>query len=232
MRLRTWLKQTACHSVRVRVGNEDHAVKVDHDDQRRWARTEDTILSMGATKVHALAKDGSVIRAMDLEVVKEREEEARASGKAPIGEENELAQLARVLNEAHDNAAKRHEGAYLQGFSMLVGLTQKAVDATLELSKANERLNRRLETLEVAAATGSTEDELPNMFMQGMLARMGFAPKPGAAAASGNGEGAPDGMAQFAAALASAAQAQEKKNGGSTVIVKPAPAKPATNGKK
>jgi hypothetical protein len=211
MRLRTWLKkQPQPFSVRVVVGTETRDVAVDHSDQRKWARTEETVISMGASKIEALRKDGQTLRALDLEIVKEKEEAAAAAGKPIPTDESELAQLARVINEAHDNAARRHEGAYLQGYGMLVELTKKSIDAMLDVSKSNEKLNQRLAAIE-AAATTNADGGLPDIFVQGIMARMGIGPGPAAAPAGQNGQGphVPAGLAQLASALASAAEAEQ-----------------------
>jgi len=185
MRLRTWLKkEPPAVSCRARVGSEDRVVEINMDDPRRWARTEETILAMGSSHVEALDKKGNVLRALDLEqLLEHKAEHAAAAG--DDDDEHHFAALARVINEAHDAAAARHEGAYRMGFDLMAGITKQAVDAMVAVSRTNERLNKRLESFEPSAPA---TDEVPNVLIQGLIGRWMGAGGAGALPAGPGGE--------------------------------------------
>jgi hypothetical protein len=215
IRLRTWLKrEPPAASVRVHVGEDDEEriIKIDPTDPRRWARTEETIAALDASCVEALDLEGNVLRAQPL-----GEEEAADPGASSAialdpADEPPLVQLARLLNEASENSAQRHETAYKTAFDLLAEIVRLCINNMVAVSKTNERLNRRLEQIEAAPGEGASDPQaLPEMFVQGVMARMlnpaGGPPAaaPGAPRPAGDNGAAPtlDGMAGLLSMLSS-----------------------------
>lgn len=119
MNLRSWLRR---EPQPVRVIADTRTIQVPAGP-RKWAELEETIVSIGATKVEAIGADGSLLRVVNLET------EESSSGGGAIGRGtsglSEMAQLATIIAEASDRAAQRHADAYRLAFeenTKLVGL--------------------------------------------------------------------------------------------------------------
>lgn len=118
MNLRSWLRREPQPA---RVVADTRTIQVP-SGPRKWAELEETIISIGATKVEAIDREGNLLRVVNLET--EESTSGAAMGK-PSGALSEMAQMAQIIAEAGDRAALRHADAYRLAFeenTKLVGL--------------------------------------------------------------------------------------------------------------
>src|SRR5580704_15664021 len=127
MRLRTLLRKFSPTSIKV---DGAKVLKIEGDNPRRWARAEENVSALRAKRIELLDDEGGILHAMDLELEAERNLAATDDDEdQPLGVA--IAQIARIINQAHDNGALRHEKAYALAFNLLADLTRKSVDAAL-----------------------------------------------------------------------------------------------------
>lgn len=210
MNLRGWLRKTPpAHSVRCSTEEGPKLVKINHQDERKWARAEETILQLGATLVEALDKAGDVLRAVQLEAPPDLDGGAKEEEKAP---NTELAQLARLLVTAQKQGAEFHESAYKRAFDMLHDLVKSTVEANNKNVTLVNQLLRRLAQAEAEAAGsgGAGVEDVPSMLMHMV---MGGGPKANGANghANGGGPGPADMEAAFRKAVAEAVAEEMNK---------------------
>jgi hypothetical protein len=109
--LRRWLRRTPQpRKLRVDGRKVDVASGVNC-----WAVTEATVLAMSPTRIEALDSTGTVLRAISLDREDAGDDDAPAPARVDPNE-TELVRLARIINDAHDNGAKRHADAYRLAF--------------------------------------------------------------------------------------------------------------------
>jgi len=179
--LRRWLRRSP-QPRKLRVDGR----KVDvADGGNCWAVTEETVLAMRPTRIEALDSNGTVLRAISLD--RDDEDAASTDEPKPAAYEDQLTRLARIISDAHDAGAKRHEAAYAIAFSKFAELVQilsvrlgglenawqKAMSATAQAQA------ERLIAEQLAAASGDGGDPVA----PAILAMLGQA----AAHASANG---------------------------------------------
>jgi hypothetical protein len=120
--LRRWLRRSP-QPHKLRVDGRDLAVAT---GANQWAVTEESVVAMAPSKIEALDASGLVLRALALD--KGEDEDASTPVDKPRGAESDLVTLGRLLNEAADNAAKRHENAYRLAFEENTKLVGTLVD--------------------------------------------------------------------------------------------------------
>lgn len=165
--IRTWLRKSP-EPVKVQIGRTTIAVP---NSRTKWA---DIVATIEATaedgdKIVALDAGGVVLRAFVFEA-SEIEPEDEAAAPAAKGGQTELVALARELNIAADNGAKRHEAAYLMAFERITGLCQTISDRLSAMeamwSKAMLAQARAQADSIVAAAQARGGDDDPNSVMK------------------------------------------------------------------
>jgi len=112
--LRHWLRRAPRPS-RIRADAQEIQVPA----SGHWvAQIEETITSLAPARVHALASDGSILRALELE----RDEDAPSAPTTTTttttsNDAVQLVQLGRLLLEASEAGARRHAAAYELAFA-------------------------------------------------------------------------------------------------------------------
>jgi hypothetical protein len=130
--LRNWLKQEPVPR-RIRMTDaegETKTIRV-NDTKSRWRDAEKSLAQ--AVRCEALDAEGDTLRVWDAE--SEQAIEVRVS-EAMRGHRSELAELARIINDAHDNSAQRHAEAHRQGMDALVALVKVLSERLFGLEKA------------------------------------------------------------------------------------------------
>lgn len=117
MNLRAWLRKSPRPAI-VMVGKTAIAVP---DSRTKWAEVEETITATAedGDKLVCLDASRNVLRAFTFDGGTTETAEPAA---AKSSSETELVLLARELNNAADNGAKRHETAYAKAFEEIVSL--------------------------------------------------------------------------------------------------------------
>lgn len=175
MNLRSWIKKPPQPvSLRVHLvdGSKDELV-IDQKDNRRWARAAESLEAMSILKVDALDPKGKILRTtlVDNEDAPEVDAPAGESTGKPEGE-SPLGELARHLNVAADQAAKRVAEVVKPAMEGMRDVTSIAVSSLDKASQAIDRLTRRLEQAEArlsAQREQPGEGDVPNMLFQGLL---------------------------------------------------------------
>lgn len=114
--LRRWLRRSP-QPAKLRADGRDVALAT---GANIWARTEETIAAMNPARLEALDSNGMVLRVMTLDGAEEEKEEEGAKKTT----ESELVLLARIISDAHDKGASRHEEAYRIAFGEFSRLVQ------------------------------------------------------------------------------------------------------------
>ena len=174
MSLQSFLKKTPKPTaLRVMTEEGEKTIKVNLKAHRPWGEAEKTIDTLKASRVECLDGKGQVLRSIDLEVP---DEEPLPKKERLSAASSELVLLAKLLNEASDNGAKRHADAYKLGFDMLAALVRSVVDVQVKSMQLTNFLMRRVAKLSEDVGTGGgTEesgDEMGSMFKQMIVSRM------------------------------------------------------------
>lgn len=115
MNLKSWLRRTpqpaslVCDGKKVAVG----------EGSRKWVDLVDTIVSLGTTRLEAVAPDGTILRVVELaggEIDQEEKQTPAAANLTALSKMSELAQLAQIIGDVGDRSAARHEAAYKLAF--------------------------------------------------------------------------------------------------------------------
>jgi len=120
MNIRTWLRKSP-NPVKLLIGKTIVQVP---DSRTKWAEIEQTIVSTAedGDRIACLDAAGAVLRSMTYDCENADETPAAKPG------DSELVLLARELNVAADNGARRHEAAYAMAFDRITGLCQTISD--------------------------------------------------------------------------------------------------------
>jgi len=124
-----------------------------------WADLESTITSIGPAKLEAIAADGSLLRAIDLESTEENAPIAD-NGQQRAANHSELAAIARMISDAHDAGARRHAQAYEVAFARHTELVAILAQRLSGLETAWQRAMQQLAQAQadVAMAQASGQD--------------------------------------------------------------------------
>lgn len=134
--LRNWLTRQPQPVMLHCYDDEDELRKVKVGLGRaKWRDAEAAISN--AARVEALDADGNVMRVCELD-----SGEVTATGKGPSkGDKSpDIVQLARLLHEAHDAGAARHEAAYRMGFDSLAALVNTLAERLAVMEMAWHKL--------------------------------------------------------------------------------------------
>lgn len=180
MNLRAWLRK-APYPTAVMVGKTRVTVP---DSRTKWAEVEQTILVSAddGDKIVCLDREGTVLRAFAYDG-----EKTEGGEKPSSVEASETVLIARELNSAADNAAKRHEAAYSLAFCKIVELCTSVMDrlASMEATAHDARLQEAKARAEMivavaqAKAAGGDQSDFMAMLgpmMPGVIAALGGAP--------------------------------------------------------
>lgn len=177
MNLRSWLRKAPTpHSLRLVCADGPQDVAINHADARKWARAAETVQSLSPTRIDALDPKGKVLRSAPFASGDEPETEEEK----PEAPRSKLAELAKHLNAAADNAAKHVRESSKESMDAMVRVMDVAVRSFEKISTAMDRLSRRLEAAQSAVNAGEGDaEDVPSILLSGLIARqMG----PGAAA--------------------------------------------------
>jgi len=111
--LRHWLRR-APRPTRIRADAQEIQVPT----SGHWvAQVEETIASLAPARVHALAADGSILRALELERDDDAPSAPTPTTTTTTDNAAQLVQLGRLLLDASEAGAKRHAAAYELAFA-------------------------------------------------------------------------------------------------------------------
>ncbi len=142
--------------------------------RRKWEEAMKAIGAMQPNSLEALNKEGAVIRVYNLD---------ETSG-TRIGSsaESELVLLSRIISEAHDKGASRHEAAYKLAFESLLTVTKEMVARLTKLEQTYMHLMERHAKAMEDAAMGNEGGDLDALASAFLLNRLsgggGEPPKP------------------------------------------------------
>jgi len=170
MNLRSWLRRSP-QPVALRT-DDGKTIRIG-EGRKKWSDAETVVAEMQPAALSALDRDGNVTRVTrfdrededELEDVEEKKAESKAQ-QASREREHRDVQIARLLIEAADKAAARHETAYAVGFrhyGELVEVLSKRLTG-LELAW-QKTLDQRAE--ESAVPAGSSGESAAIMSMIG-----------------------------------------------------------------
>lgn len=150
MNLRRWLRRDP-RPARFRVDGRDVAIP---SSGNVWADLESTILALGGTRIEAIAADGALIRATELE--SDADGEPVVTAPAP-GQHaaSDIAIFARLISEAHDAGAKRHAQAYELAFARHTELVAILAQRLSGLETAWQKAMNQLAQAQAEAAMAS-----------------------------------------------------------------------------
>lgn len=180
MNFRAWLRRAPLPA-RLRVDGRDVAIA---QGPKPWVVTEETVRAMNGSRVEAIGPDGVCLRACTLDEEPADDAPTSDAPSAPSsGTGNDvvvlalkiLADMPRVLSEAHDAGARRHAEAYSMAFRELTGLVTTLANrlGSLEVSwqKAMQTTARaQADAIQVAAeAAAAGGDDPAGAAVQAML---------------------------------------------------------------
>lgn len=135
--LRRWLQRHPHPTTVVAFdveGDELGTVELDPKARSRWRDCESAVASWPCARLEARNGAGSVLRAFALDI------EPSAVPQVAKTQSDQLVQLAKLLHDAHDAGAKRHEEAYARGFEQITVLVKVMSERLAGLEKAWHRL--------------------------------------------------------------------------------------------
>ena len=137
-----------------------------------WADLEATIESIGPAKLEAIGADGSLLRAIDLEVADDglgASDGAQQRAQA----HSELAAIARMISDAHDAGAKRHAQAYEVAFArhteLVAILAQRLSGLETAWQRAMQQLAQAQADVAMAQASGQESGDPAGAAIAAML---------------------------------------------------------------
>lgn len=134
MDIKYWLRKSPqpavvlCDGKKIQVGT----------GPRKWAEMAETISSMGGVRLECLAADGTILRVTDVEAEPDKPAGSTDSGgpaRMPVGI-SDMAQLAIIIGNVCDAAARRHEAAYKMAFDSLSDIVKSNTDRTVAMEAA------------------------------------------------------------------------------------------------
>ena len=190
---RSWLRRNP-HPVRILADGKTIEIG---QGPKKWAEAEETVLSLGATRIEAIGANGATLRACNFD--SEEDSPAVEGGPAiPTPKANQLgdmAQLALIIGDISDRAARRHEESYRLAF----GEMRQMFAAVLERQTATEQawqlaINQIAQLkLEISEMAGQGEDSAMGILGAAVMGQLpGPAAPPGKTNGKANGHKAPE----------------------------------------
>ncbi len=171
--LRRWLQKHPHPATVVGFDAEDEERVVKIGVLRsKWRDAENALA--GCWKLEARAADESILRVFETE----------PKPGAPKTANNELVELAKLLNAAHDAGAARHEAAYRMGFEMLAGLVKTIAERLNGIERAYHR-QILADAREQVGPEASADDLLRQVLMLAAAQHLGSAGANGKAPSEG-----------------------------------------------
>lgn len=127
--LRRWLRRNP-QPVSVRCDDDGPVITVVRESRSCWGDVEDAITTAGARAVHALDKQGRVLRSLQIPMDEDQVRAEHAELVAQTGRERELVMLAELLERAGDRGALRATEGLQAAVQALVQVVQICVDRT------------------------------------------------------------------------------------------------------
>lgn len=135
MDIKYWLRKSPqpavvlCDGKKIQVGT----------GPRKWAEMAETISSMGGVRLECLAADGTILRVTDVESEPDKPAGSTDAGggtaRVPVGI-SDMAQLAIIIGNVADAAARRHEAAYKMAFDSLSDIVKSNTERTVAMEGA------------------------------------------------------------------------------------------------
>lgn len=184
--LRSWMRRTPQP---VRIVADGKTIEIGQGP-KKWADAEETVFSLGATRIEAIGANGSVLRAATFDAGDDSDPTTAEPSKGPtlagvkLGELGDLGQLALILSQVADSAAKRHEESYRLAFGemrLTMGEMRLMFSHVLERQTAVEQawqmaLNQIAELkLAMAEAAGQQEESALTMLAAAAMPQLGAA---------------------------------------------------------
>lgn len=189
MKLRSWLrKNPPAFAVRCDTDSGSKTVDIDAKDPRRWARTEETILSLRPSFIEAVSKTGNVLRTQPIEWADDdaADDDDAKKKKKLTDIEALLATFAGHLAAAYKQGASDHHDAFKASFDMMVDVTKATSAAQIASTKALALAERQLRARGETPPASDEDDSLPAFFVKAAVERM-VGKVPGAKAAADAG---------------------------------------------
>ncbi len=178
--LRVWLRRSP-QPVTVRVdtpqGEKNLSCEVG-SNRDRWARLEETIVRMKATRVEALDRKGQVLRFVELaheEEERDAEVPTRNSEPQRMGRyERELATTARLIGQAYKDGAAAVTGQHEQVFAKLLAIVESQAASITNFHNAvtllhENRLRLAMQDEEDRARRDAEREDEPNGGLESLL---------------------------------------------------------------
>lgn len=159
MNLHSWLRRIPIPSKVVL--DQKRTVQVGQG-KTKWRDVLEVIENVQPTLIEALDAEGHVLRVTNLNPTGEAETEKQSEARK---DETQLVQIARLLNEAHEAGAKRHEAAYRIGYDKMSELVTAFSERATNLEAAwVAMLNQHAQTVvdhaeELAEKAGEGEGD-------------------------------------------------------------------------
>jgi hypothetical protein len=168
MMIRKWLQRADCVSVRCTTALGEKTVKISPTSSKRWSDAERTILTMEATRIEALAADGSVVAATDLST---GEEESSSSGVGDVKDPliaRDIA-IAKIISNAHKEGADVARQALVEGNQALIQIVALLTERTAQLERAWTATLNRMAANALAQVDGAAQEENADHAIMNMI---------------------------------------------------------------
>lgn len=185
--LRSWLRRNP-HPVRILADGKTIEIG---QGPKKWAEAEETVLSLGATRIEAIGANGATLRACNFDSEDDAlpVEGAPAVATPKVNQLGELGQLALIIGDISDRAARRHEESYRLAF----GEMRQMFAAVLERQTATEQawqlaINQIAQLkLEISEMAGQGEESAMGILGAAVMGQLPPAAPPGKTNGKANG---------------------------------------------
>lgn len=156
--LRSWLRR---NPQPVRILADGKTIEIGQGP-KKWAEAEETVLSLGATRIEAIGPNGATLRACNFD---DGEEGAPVEGAPAVAvpkatQLGEMGQLALIIGDISDRAARRHEESYRLAFGEMRQMFVAVLERQTHTEQAWQAAINQIAQLklEIAEMAGQSED--------------------------------------------------------------------------
>ncbi len=180
MNLKSWIRRKPVPvQLRVQTSAGERVLALETSGARRFAKAEQAVFALEATRVEALDEKGNVLRVSQLEVESD-EDDAPVKEAMPESDHAKMLMLfAKLLKEAADEAAQRHANAYEMAFSKQNELLALIAARLVGMEKGWQQAMTKLGQLAAEGNSGGEGDPMQALLaaaMPQLLAGAGMQP--------------------------------------------------------